>query len=180
MHSIQWFVVSSQPKDSIDITFWFILGMVLSALIWFVCVCIMSYVRLCSIESFITIEFKYNRNIIKTLKESLESLTKIQRLEYIYNLKQIGKDHLPKYRDLLYSLCPCKINERLKRYNEWSNQYEMLEQLIVLFQENATPTEENKERMDVLCNLLLKESGNQPVKNLRFSLRWLFSMVSME
>lgn len=158
MHSIQWFVVSSQPKDSIDITFWFILGMVSSALIWFVCVCIMNYVRLRSIESIITIEFKYNRNIIKTLKESLESLTKIQRLEYIYNLKQIGKNHLPKYRDLLYSLCPCKINKRLEKYSEWANKYEILEQLIDLFQGNHTPTEENKERLHVLCCLLLKKS----------------------
>lgn len=158
MHSIQWFVVSSQPKNSINITLWFILGIASSALIWFVCVCIMNYVRLRSIESFITIEFKYNRNIIKTLKESLESLTKIQRLEYIYNLKQIGKNHLPKYWDLLYSLCPCKINERLKRYSEWANQYEMLEQLIDLFHGNATLSEENEERLDVLCNLLLPKS----------------------
>lgn len=154
MHSIQWFVVSSQPKDSIDITFWFFLGIVSSALIWFVC----DYARLRSIESFITNEFKYNRDIIKTLKEFPESLTKIQRLENIHNLKQIGKDHLPKYRDLLYSLCPCKINERLKRYSEWAKQYEILEQLIALFQGNPTPTEENKERLEVLCTLLLKKS----------------------
>jgi len=159
MHSIQWFVVSSQPKDSIDITLWFILGIVSSALIWFVCVRIMNFVRLCSIESFITNEFKYNRDIIKTLKEFPESLTKIQRLEYIHNLKQIGKDHLPKYRELLYSLCPCKINERLKRYSEWANKYEILKQLIDLFHGNATLSEENEERLDVLCSLLLKKSG---------------------
>jgi len=91
MHSIQWLVFSSQPKDSIDITLWFILGIVLSAFIWVVCVCIMNSARLRSIESFITNEFKYNRDIIKTLRESPESLTKIQRLEYIHNLKQIGK-----------------------------------------------------------------------------------------
>jgi len=156
MHSIQWFVVSSQPKESIDLAFWFILGIVSSALIWFVCVCIMNSVRLRSIESFITNEVKYNRNIIKTLKESPESLTKIQRLEYIHNLKQIGKNHLPKYRDLLYALFPCKINKRLEKYSEWANQYEILEQLIDLSQEFPTTTEENKERMDVLCNLLLK------------------------
>ena len=154
MHSIQWFVVSSQPKDSIDITFWFFLGIVSSALIWFVC----DYARLRSIESFITNEIEDNKDIIKTLRKSPESLTKIQRLENIHNLKQIGKDHLPKYRDLLYSLCPCKINERLKRYSEWANKYEILEQLIDLFHGNATLSEENEERLDVLCNLLLKKS----------------------
>lgn len=154
MHSIQWFVVSSQPKDSIDLTFWFILGIVSSALIWFVC----NYTLLCSIESFITNEFKFNRAIIKTLKESPESLTKIQRLEYIHNLKQIGKNHLSKYRDLIYSLCPYKIKKRLEKYSEWANQYEILEQLIDLFHGNATLSEENEERLDVLCNLLLPKS----------------------
>lgn len=158
MHSIHWLVVSSQPKDSINITLWFILGIVSSALIWFACVCIMNSVRLRSIESIITNEFKYNRNIIKTLKDSPESLTKIQRLEYTHNLKQIGKTHLPKYRDLLYAPFPCKINKCLEKYCEWANQYEILEQLIDLSQKNPTTTDENKERMEVLCNLLLYKS----------------------
>jgi len=159
MHSIQWFVVSSQTKDSIDITLWFILGIVSSALIWFACVRIMNSVRLRSIEKFINEEFENNRKNVSKILDSSNKCTKIKMLENVYDLKQLGKEYLPKYKELLHSLCPWKINERLKRYSEWANKYEILKQLIDLFQGTPTPPEENKERMDVLCSLLLKKSG---------------------
>lgn len=159
MHSIQWLVVSSQPKDSINITFWFILGMVSSALIWFCYVRGVSLLQLHSIEKFINEEFENNRNNVRKILDSSNKRTKIRMQENVYDLKQFGKEYLPKYRDLLFSLCPCKINKRLEKYSEWSSQYEMLEQLIALSQESPTTTKENKERMDILCSLLLKKSG---------------------
>lgn len=159
MHSIQWFLVSSQPMDSIDITFWFILGIALSAFIWFVCVRIMNFVRLRSIEKFINEEFENNRKNVSKILDSSNKCTKIKMLENVYDLKQLGKEYLPKYKELLHSLCPWKIKKRLEKYSEWANQYEHLEQLIALFQENSIPTGADKDLLDVLGTLLLKKSG---------------------
>lgn len=153
--------IVNPPKPAVSIATWFILGIIISAIVWYWLKLRINKKRMDCIESFICNEIKYNRRIIDILKDP-SKLGKLEIEQLLNSIKRDKEVHLTEYWSLLSQIYFFKRSEEYAWFKIWSSYYADLDRYISLYPNNPEPNDGVKILLSLLSGELVGKENLCP------------------